>query len=123
MAENGNISKDLRSLIVAALASAAVVIVTPRVAPELSRPDPMTGTDFKEWRREHIREFHESVEEKFRELLETRIELEILRQTHRLPPEPTRRRIEALEDAMRELVPGWSPGSNRFTGNLQDWNE
>lgn len=114
----GGLSKDLRSLVVAGIASAAVVIGTPRLWPDITRPDPFTGSEFEKYKEEQKDE-HEKIVEQMREEMERRMELEILRQTHRLPPEPTRRRIEALEDAMRELVPEWHPGSNRFSGPME----
>jgi len=94
---------DLRALVAGGLSAAAVAIAAPYAIPEVVRPDPFLGADAEKLRAELSETFE--------------LELRLLRAELRLqlPPEPTRLRIQALEDAVRELQPTFRPPTSRFS--------
>ena len=75
----------------------------PQLAPQLARPDPFTGADAR------------ALETHLEQEMERRMQIMEARILLALPPEHTRRRIEALEDAIREMNPDWRPPTSRFS--------
>jgi hypothetical protein len=101
--EGGMNNLDWRLLGLALLIGAVGGGTVPQLAPQVVRPDPFTGKNAREL------EVHlEGEMERRMQIMETRILLA-------LPPEHTRRRIEALEDAVREMNPDWRPPTSRFS--------
>ena len=93
---------DWRILLLVAVVAAASGGIAPTLSPSSYRPDPFTGEDghkLTEDLKEHIRN-----------------ELTLFELRHSIfhPPKPVRRRLEALEEAMRELKPGWRPPTKEY---------
>jgi hypothetical protein len=93
---------DWRVLLLAAVIAAVSGGIVPTLNPATYRPDPFTGKDgerLKEELKEHIR--HE-------------LHIFELRHLAVSPPPAVRRRIEALEEGMRKVIPGWTPPTGQF---------
>jgi hypothetical protein len=93
---------DYRTLLLAAIAGLLGGVLPPAVDPQRYRPDPFTGADAR------------ALEQHLEQEIERRLELLERELLLALPPDGTRNRILALEDAMRQALPGWRPPTSRF---------
>jgi len=97
-----SVLRDLRAVFGGGLAAALVTVLTPMLAPDVVRPDPFTGADWKEQKKA------------LKASIENEMRLFRAEMAARLPPDATRQRIHALEEAMREVKPGFRPPTARF---------
>lgn len=99
----GFLDMDLRSLIILAVVLSAGAaggpVISAFISPQTFRPDPFTGTDSKDLKRE----------------IQLELQIELLKLDKQLPPEKTRQRIRDLERAMEDVHPSYKPPTTQWS--------
>jgi hypothetical protein len=90
------------AIAIAILAGVFGGTTVPHLSPNVVRPDPFTATMAKEMER-RIKDMDMDMERRLTERWKHEMELFRIVHSQKCPPEPTRQRIESLEDAMSKV--------------------